>query len=682
MAQLSRRSKDNATDLFSLKESANKRDEDIRTSLRELASGINGPAMLGPPPAPGSMRSASSFANILDNKPWTSPPSASKSFPRAASAHSFLDDARVGSPSPYSVEGAASVAMLEKIIREMVTKEGQERLQTSLSELLEKNSAENSEAAKKVEELSQFIKETSQTQALVHMAKDGPTSFESPGLLSKTRDANGKEGQMIGGDDEIVKILDHIKKSIGHTGGTAAEVKNIVRDLRGEVLGMGRDLGRKLEKVSEANLNNELDRSIEEGQGKLNAEEVQRIIEESMEELKTHISEALQHRAGQDDESFKQLATRSGPDSDEIFSVVKHALAEHGTGLVKREDQAEEEIGLDRETVLDAVKEGLKDFEPNIELQQFGLERDEILTVLKEGLEDYQNNRAEPAAAETDRAAIYEVMQEAMKDFQAPLPHDQIAEMKEDILVKVQQALAEHQPQPSVAEVAIDSAAITAAVQEAMASHGPNAPRELDISREDLFDAVKASLDGTSIPFGGLGEQVLSHLRELFDNVKGEFQQYTAANGRDTEQVLDAVKDGLESLRGEIERYVDRAQDVTGKDEIEECVRTGLEQLRADVQGYVAQGPTEPAAKTEVLDYIKSEFEHLHSVMGEREALRDLGEDGDAKASNSAEILEALKDHMDDLKTHVSSSRGLGKDAADGPSEEMLGAMKEEFDQL
>ena len=45
------------------------------------------------------------------------------------------------------------------------------------------------------------------------------------------------------------------------------------------------------------------------------------------------------------------------------------------------------------------------------------------------------------------------------------------------------------------------------------------------------------------------------------------------------------MKDGLESLRSEIESYVDRAQDVTGKDEIVDTVKFGLEQLRADVQG-------------------------------------------------------------------------------------------------
>ena len=133
MAQLSRRSKDNATDLISLKDATSRRDEDIRKSLRELTNGINlSSSLLGPPPAPGIMsRSASSFGNYLDNKPFSTPPSTTK-LPRAASANGFFED-RASSPSPYSIEGAASVAMLEKIVREMVTKEGQERLQSSLS---------------------------------------------------------------------------------------------------------------------------------------------------------------------------------------------------------------------------------------------------------------------------------------------------------------------------------------------------------------------------------------------------------------------------------------------------------------------------------------------------------------------------------------------------------------------
>ncbi|TKA50546.1 hypothetical protein B0A55_12879, partial [Friedmanniomyces simplex] len=595
MSGLSRRSKDNATDLISLKDATNQRDEDIRKSLRELANVMgNTQHLLGPPQAPGSMNRTASSYSFLDSKAFNSPPSASKSWsvPRAASAHSFLE----GSPSPYSVEGAASVAMLEKIIREMVTKEGQERLLSTLSELLEKSHKDNSEAAKRVKELSEFIKEKSESQALVSMPKDGPPklelNFDSPAHLAKiTREGATEDKAAV--DEEIMNMLKRIKESVAHSGGSTNEVKGLVRDLRGEVLGMGRELGRKLDQVSETQLNNTLDKSIGGGQGQEHAEEVQRIVEEGMAELKEHLTGLMRQRAEQDDDTFRQLSTaRSGPSGEEMFTVVKHALAEHGTHLAKREpDEAEVSSGLDKEGVLDAVKEGLKDFEPNIELQQFGLERDEILAVLKEGLAEYQNERPEPASASIDKGEIFEVMQEALKDFEPPFPAEAMEAMKSDILENVRQALAEHQPAVSAPPMDDEAvrAAVTEAVKEGLANHGPAAPREIEISRDDLFDAVKASLDGSTIPFGGFGEQLLQRMHELIENMRTEFQQYSAANGRDTEQVLDAVRDGLESLRAEIETYVDRAQDVTGKDEILDTVKGGLEQLRGDVQGYCAE---------------------------------------------------------------------------------------------
>ena len=687
MAALSRRSKDNATDLFQLRDASKKRDEDIRKTLHQLSTNMDGgvAGLLGPPPAPGTMsRSASSFANFLDSKPFNSPPSATKSYsvPRAASAHGFLED-RVGSPSPYSVEGAASVAMLEKIIREMVTKEGQERLQESLSELLEKSRKENSDAARKVEELSEFIKDKSQSNALVHVSKDGPPrldlSFDSPGNLSKTRDAGGKEAKMISTDEEVTKMLQRIKDSVGHAGGATSEVKGLVRDLRGEVLGMGRELGKKLDGMSQTQLNNALDRSIEDGQGKLNADEVQRIIEEGMAELKHHMAGLMRQRAEQDGDTFKQLATaRSGPDGDEMLAVVKHALAEHGGNLTTREAEPDN-TGVERENILDAVKEGLKDFEPNIELQQFGLERDEILGVLKEGLEEYQNSKQEPAFASIDKGEVYEAMQEALKDFGTPLPHEQIAQMKDELLLSVREALEEYRPAASMPSLDDEATkiAVIEAVKEGLANHGPAAPREIEISREDLFAAVKASLDGSTIPFGGFGEQVLQQLHDLIDGMRAEFKQYSAANGRDTEQVLDAVKDGLESLRAEIESYVDRAQDVTGKDEIVDTVKGGLEQLRVDVQGFVAQGSAHGSGNADMLDYIRSEFEHLHEAIGSRDATRDIG--GEPKVSHATDIIVALKEGIDELKSHVGTSRGVGDDE---PSDEMLDAMKEEFDQL
>lgn len=677
MAQLSRRSKDNATDLLTLKEATTSRDEDIRKSLRELAGSVTSGHLLGPPPPiPGSSTRRQSYSNQYpDSSVFNSPPSTGKAFnfPRAQSAHSFMEEPRCGSPSPYSVEGAASVAMLEKIIREMVTKEGQERLQSTLAELLEKSRKDNFDAAKKVEELSEFIKSKSQSQALVHVPDGGPPqldlNFDTP--RSAKKDEDGKLN--AAGEAEIMRLLQRIKDSISHSGGTTSEVKGLVRDLRGEVLGMGRELGKKLDQIGETQLNTTLDRSINEGRDTEHLEEVQRIVEEGLGELKQHMASVLKERAEQDDESFKQISTaRSGPNGDEMLSVVKHALAEHSNAVGSEVQPS----SLDKDGVLDAVKEGLKDFEPNIELQQFGLERDEILAVLKEGLEDYQNNRPEPGPASIDKGEIFEVMQEALKDFQAPYPAEQLEDLKQELIGNVQLALDQFRPPP--AESAMDPeamhAAIFDAVKSGMENHGPSAPRELEISRDDLFDAVKASLDGSAIPFGGLGEQVLSQMQELIGGMREEFKEYSAANGRDTEQVLDAVNDGLDRLRIDVESYVDKAQDVTGKDEIVDSVKMGLEQLRQDVQGYCAQGPLEDTGKAEMLEYIKSEFEHLHEAMANRETSRDI--DG-SEAGNHTAVIFALKEGMDDLKAHLESRREDSRE-----NDDLNEAMREEFEQL
>lgn len=688
MASLSRRSKDNATDLVHLKDATTARDEDIRRSLRTLTSSVSAQALLGAPPPPGvRSRSASTTApTFLDGKNlFSSPPPVGSAYhvPRAASAHSFLDDGRLGSPSPYSVEGAASVAMLEKIIREMVTKEGQERLLGTLNELFEKSSKDNIEAAKKVEELADFIKEKSESQAMVPLsfgADGGPPklelNFDGPSALAKVREAAAAEAPKPVQDEETMNLLQRIKDSIAHSGGATSEVKGIVRDLRGEVLGMGRELGRKLDQVSEAQLNTTLDRSIEDSRENQTAQEVHRVLEDGLNELKQQIHSMLQERAEQDDDSFRQLATRSsGPTSDEIFALVKHALEEQSQ--TSSRDLVPANTGLERNDVLEAVKDGLKDFEPNIELQQFGLERDEIITVLKEGLEDYQNNRPEPAGPGIDKADVFEAIQEAMKDFQ-PASTDHLQSVRGEIINEVRLALEEFRASPNAPAIDDEAtrAGILEAVRQGFAEQGPT--RELDISRDDLFDAVKASIDGTTIPFNSFGEQVLQQLHELVDGMRVEFKQYSAANGRDTEQVLDAVKDGLESLRAEIESYVDRAQDVTGKDEIVDTVKVGLEQLRSDVQGFVAEGPAHDSGKADLLEYIKAEFEHLHETVS---ASRDVDESKPDHAANTAAIILAIKEGMEDLKVQTTQSRGLGSEDEDS-REEMFEAMKEEFEQL
>ena len=92
-------------------------------------------------------RAASAYTHrpgglFLDSKPHFSPPGMSKSFslPRIPSPNSALAASidREISASPYSLDGAANIALLEKILREMGTKEGQEKVLSLLKELQDK----------------------------------------------------------------------------------------------------------------------------------------------------------------------------------------------------------------------------------------------------------------------------------------------------------------------------------------------------------------------------------------------------------------------------------------------------------------------------------------------------------------------------------------------------------------
>ncbi|KAI4722960.1 hypothetical protein E4T48_00728 [Aureobasidium sp. EXF-10727] len=639
MAQLNRRSKDNAADLIGLKQAADSRDEEIRRNLRDLLSNVSASDA-------GSVfggRSSAFGLGLLENKGLTSPPAGGRPFgslPRSNSHGSFLDP---GSPNPFSMDGAASVAMLEKIIREMVTKDGQDRLLSTLSELLDKHSRDNVQAietAQKVAELSDFIKEKSGSHALVRHSSDAQDDEQK----SKAIDAMSAD---------ILRLLHKIKDSTSQSGGLSNEIKALLQNLRGEVLGMGRELGRQLDQA------NSTARVAEDGsQVKTDVEE---IVNQGLSQLREHMEHIIQQNS-------QQLIMSNHQDENknkDMYDIVKSAITEHSTALVQAQPQSE---GLDRASILEAVKDAIEEFRPEIELQQFGLERDEILSVLKEGLHDYQSNK-EPSAAPANIEEVEFAMQRALQGFNPPRPVDEMASFKEDLLASIRQSIEELKS--AGPGDAATHAVVLGAVKEGLENHGPHAPREFEISRDDLFDAVKASLDGSTLPFGSFGEQVLDQLRNLIEEMKVEFKQYSAANGRDTEQVLDAIKDGLESLRHEVESYVDRAQDVTGKDEIVDVVRTGLEQLRGDVQGYCAEGPSN--GRNEMIDYIKAEFEHLHeavSGLGSRE-----GEEG--RPSGTSEILVALEAGFLELKNQT-SSRGL----LDETNEDILEAMKAEFESL
>ncbi|KAI9728879.1 MAG: hypothetical protein M1834_007137 [Cirrosporium novae-zelandiae] len=686
MMQLSRRSKDNATDLLSLREATNSRDEDIRRSLRELVSNMANRIE--------SVKDQQAGFSLLENKGMTAGAPKGFTLPRIPSPSGFgpsIDRDMVTSPSPYPMEGAASIALLEKILREMGTKEGQERVIKALEDAIGKEASEDADkpTMKKLEEIHQFIKENAESRALI-VHNGGGTGNIPP--ISDSEYSNGRSGSLArafpdlhsnGGDmwnepapkasdfvtEDVWKLLKRMKDSVAESGGLTNEVKALVRELRGEVLGMGREIARKLE---EAELSQQRS-SGDETRGP-DTEEIAEIIQTSLAELKEHMQHVMREKRRS---SSSSMISRSEVDGQEIFNAVKNALAEVPLPRGLPQDSA---ISVEREDIIDAVREAWENYKPEIEVQHFGLERDELLQCLKEGLQEYQP-QDQPRE---DSGATYEEVLEAVKaglqDFPVPAPIETKASItREEILSAVRECLEnfEFPTPPPAKELDLTKDDVQDAVKEALATE-PSFSKEIEFNKEDLMDAVRAGLEGAPSPNDGVGERVLTTMESLIGDMKSEFKQYSAASGRDTEQVLDALKDGLEVLRTDIESYVDRTADVTGRDEIIDTLKGGLDTLREDLESSLAKRQDDVASadnNSEILDTLEREFDHLRQTLA-TSLVRSEG------STDKDDIIDALKTGLDSIKEEFSTALVTVPQPAGGNTAEILVALEKEFDVL
>ena len=686
MAQLSRRSKDNATDLISLKEATSVRDEDIRKSLKDLAFNLSSKFLETEREA--TSRSASGFGHrpgsfLLDSKPHNFDGGLPKSFSQPRMGSPGFNSSELSS-STYSTEGPASLALLEKIFRDMGTKDGQDALHKTIDALRNDPTNRKSDPVilKKLEDIMTQLKEDAGSKALVHLRdghqrSDGSqpwsgNSLRPAPLSTASRDlAPQKESPRAGispkaaefVNEDLQKLLKKMKDSITEGGGMTAEVKAHLRELRGEVLGMGRDIARRLDQAESTGNSSRSDAS---GPGR---EEIAQIVQDGLSELRHHMEDTIRERRRQ---SSSSITSKHSVDSQEVFNAVRNALVE-----IPQQQLAIRESGggIERDDILDAVREAWETYKPEIELQNFGLERDEILQCLKEGLEQYKPQQQDQGYGGASYEEVLEAVRQGLQDFKPPVVDSEASITREEILMTVQECLESFEfpvPQASTnREPDITREDVLDAVKEGLSTQAPMS-KEIEFNRDDLFDAVKAGLQGTRTPMGGVGEQVLEKMEELIDGMRIEFKQYSEANGGDTEQILDAMKDGLEVLRSDIESYVDKAQDVTGKDEILESLSHGLVQLRTDLEESITSSKSQSATSTnvEMLDAMEKEFDHL------RQTITTSMVKAEAQGPDRDEILDIIKEGLEGVKT--TSSR---EDGGEG-NFETLNLMKEEFEHL
>jgi hypothetical protein len=613
MANLSRRSKDNATDLVSLKEATNSRDEDIRKSLRELVVNLSESA------SRSSSNNTYDRGLLLDNRPHghqTPPPRKAMPFalPRIPSPNSFaasLDRESMASPGSFMHEGGATIALLEKILREMGTREGDELLVARLTEIADTVAQHNSATASKLDELLQHVKNTSTSRDLAPLNGNGSggnrtrhfTPDEAPRLeLEFDQPRVGPMTQRVGAllasngnkenmresissrstdvlSEDILKIVRSVKDSVAHSGGLTAEVKALVRDLRAEVLVMGRELGRKLDEAEKS----------PSSAGERSDDNVAQIVQDGLDDLKDQMDNIIRENRRQ---SAGSTSSRTTVDYQEIFNAMRAALRER--------DQQHGNTNVNKDEIIDAVKSAWENYKPEIEIQQFGLERDELLACLKEGMAQY-SARDQQRDLSATRDEVYDAVMEGLKHFSPPKVESEASLSRDEILDAVRECLEEFE----------------------FPSAPPQEPLGPEFTRDDVLGAVREGLQTFDFPAnmeaqrGQLDDALRDEILEAVDEGLRAFDfSSVLPTSKGTGDVLsrvdilDAVKEALESAdnathsRSTTALALPSGSTLT-RDDVFDAVQAGLRENPSAANG---ADPRVMDSLHDIIDTLQTEF--------------------------------------------------------------------------
>ncbi|KAK4142806.1 uncharacterized protein C8A04DRAFT_12918 [Dichotomopilus funicola] len=636
MSLLSRRSRDNATDLLSLKEATNTRDEDIRKSLRELMAEAKARAA-------NNTRDPYGGPLLLEGRHPPSSPTLSKtarpfSLPRIPSPNSFAAsfdrESLLSTPSLVSdAPPAATSGLLDKIMRDMGTREGQEMLLGRLAELADRLSGMASAA--KVEELLRFLK-SNQQQAVVPRAggADGSNrgrnwSFDEDDTISRRsaldylQAASASQSSRIlprqdtrstrsadGLGDDVLQAIRSVKDSVAQGGGLTAETKALVRELRGEVLGMGREIGRRLDEVAE--------QSPGGAEGVTKAE-MARVVEEGLSEMSQQMNSLLREHRRQS--TGTASPRESSIDYKEIYNSVRAALKD--TQATKPRSPE-----LRREDVVQAVKDAWEKYKPEIEIQQIGLERDEVLACLQEGLRAYAPRDDRPPGATRDE--VFQAVTDGLKHYVPPKVEIPPALSRDEILDAVRECLEEFEF-PVAPGMGSDFTRedMLDAVKEGLHSFDfptPPAPAPVSqVTRSDVLDAVTQGLhsfDFSTVNSNALVPQSVSK-GDVSDAVKSGLKSLDLSS-----DILDAVKEGLESS--------DLPTNVL------QVVMQGIQSF-----DFAAAIPRPDLSRVDVADAVKEGIESLDFNNSVTNAVKQALKGFDFSSAHSAHSSSALVPHSD-----------------------------------
>ncbi|KAL2821082.1 hypothetical protein BJX63DRAFT_379235 [Aspergillus granulosus] len=712
MAQLSRRSKDNATDLVSLKAATNARDEDIRKSLRDLSSNLASKFLDGDAATRWDISALLGSENGINPTESDSSPSSKKSYsvPRMQSPSPFIaamEREFCGSPGPIT-DGSASIALLEKVLREMATKEGQEKLLELVNELKARPTSDDSSKhidttmTKMLEEILNIVKQDSSNKALVRSTANpdlngtsarslDPEQVYAPDMdmLHPThgraveRSAGQKDPRIT---EEMLDIMKRVRSSVIEGGGMTNEVKALVRELRGEVLGMGRNLARKLEDV-------ELSRAIEDTPKVPGTEEIAHIVDDSLRELRGQLTTIMNDNKHQ---SSALTEFRAAMGSAELYSIVKNALDHYG---MSQPDGAR----MQKDDILEAVREAWETYKPEIELQNFGLERDEILECLTEGLKAYQPQHEQAATYDQVLAAVQagiqqfelppsitknEIVHTIQECLEASQPRsfdgEQLAAVRDDIVDAVTKAFEASEPRTLDGEqlAAVRDDIVHAITQSLEISQPRSIDQEqLTAVRDEIVQAVTQSIEASQ-PQAFSQEQLAAVRDEILHAVTESMTSQSALtresfdSGLGRDEILSAVSDGIEA-------HMLAAKELGGPSITKDDIANVINEAFVSQQSALTTNVQPTISRDDILAAIAEGLESSNSMPREIELNKDdlmdaittgLNEvNANANQGLGDQILQRLQEQLDSLKEELKQPLS----EKDAHTEEILNTIKD-----